>query len=65
MKDTAKQEGVKAEPYDYSKDFKILTPKEKRGILKNAKTLLKLQKENNALLADAPPVENEGEKQGV
>jgi hypothetical protein len=54
MKDTAKQEGVKGEPYDYSKDFKILTRKEKRALLKNAKTLLKLQKEN-ALLADTPP----------
>jgi hypothetical protein len=53
MNDTAKQEEVKGEPCDYGKDFKILTRKEKRGILKNAKTLLKLQKEN-ALLADTP-----------
>ena len=53
MKDKARQAGVKGEPYDYSKDFRILTLREKRGILKNAKDLLKLQKEN-ALLADAP-----------
>ncbi|GHV00373.1 hypothetical protein FACS189483_10390 [Spirochaetia bacterium] len=54
MKDKAKQEGVKGESYDYSKDFKVLTRKEKRALLKNAKTLLKLQKEN-ALSADTPP----------
>jgi hypothetical protein len=35
------------------------------GIIKIARNLLKQQKENNALLADAPPIENEGEKQGV
>jgi hypothetical protein len=63
MKDTAKQEGVKGEPYDYSKDFKVLTLKEKRGVLKAAKNLLKLQKDN-ALLADAPcPPPMEGERQ--
>ena len=53
LKDKARQAGVKGESYDYSKDFKILTPKEKRGILKNAKALLRLQREN-ILLADAP-----------
>ncbi|GHU05890.1 hypothetical protein FACS1894147_12500 [Spirochaetia bacterium] len=61
MKDTAKQEGVKGESYDFGKDFKILTRKEKRALLRNAKTLLKLQKEN-ALSADTPPAPSiEGE----
>jgi hypothetical protein len=59
MKDKAEQEGVKGESYDYGNDFKVLSLKEKRGLVKNAKTLLKLQKD--ALLADspAPPIEAE------
>ncbi|GHV86972.1 hypothetical protein AGMMS50255_2680 [Spirochaetia bacterium] len=54
MKDRAKQAGDKGESYDFGKDFKILTRKEKRALLRNAKTLLKLQTEN-ALSADTPP----------
>jgi hypothetical protein len=49
MEDIVKQEEVKGEPYDYSKDLKILTLKEKRGILKNAKTLLNLQRSNSPI----------------
>ena len=52
MDDTARQEGRKAETYDYLSDFQILPLKEKRGILKNAKHLLKLQKEDAVILAD-------------
>ncbi|GHV71609.1 hypothetical protein AGMMS49928_24180 [Spirochaetia bacterium] len=53
MKDKARRVGAEGESYDYCKDFKILTVEEKRGILKNAKDLLRLQKENIPL-ADAP-----------
>jgi hypothetical protein len=52
MECTAKHEAVKEEYYDYSKDFTVLTPAEKRRVLKTAKNLLKLQREN-ALFADA------------
>jgi hypothetical protein len=63
MNNKAGKEGVKEESYDYDNDFKVLPRKEKRGLVKNAKTLLKLQREN-ALLADAPapPIEVEAEK---
>jgi hypothetical protein len=61
MNDKAEKEGVKEESYDYGNDFKVLSRKEKRGLVKNAKTLLKLHWEN-ALLADAPPPPNEAEK---
>jgi hypothetical protein len=53
MEHTAGQEAVKEESYDCSKDFTVLTPVEKRYVLKTAKNLLKLQRKN-ALLADAP-----------
>jgi hypothetical protein len=43
------------------KDFKILSPTEKQGILKTAKTLLKVQQEDTALLADALPVNEKQE----
>jgi hypothetical protein len=62
MDDTAKQEGGKVETYDYENDFQILTPKEKREVLKNAKHLLNLQKEDNAVLADASVPQKECEK---
>ena len=48
MKNTVKQKGSKVETYDFGSDFQILTSKEKRDVLKNAKNLLKLQMENNA-----------------
>jgi DNA-binding transcriptional regulator GbsR (MarR family) len=53
LKSTVNQKGGKVETYDFGSDFKILTPKEKREILKNAKNLLKLQMENNVLPAGA------------
>jgi hypothetical protein len=62
MKDKAEQEGVKGESYDFSKDFKVLSHKEKRELVKNAKTLLKLQRENLSMLADAPAPPIEAEK---
>jgi hypothetical protein len=55
MKDMAGRGGSKGEPCDYSQDFKILSSGEKRGILRTAKTLLKVQAENTALLAGAGP----------
>jgi hypothetical protein len=63
MKDTAEEEGVKGESYDYGNDFQLLPRKEKRGLVKNAKTLLKLQKENLSMPVDvpAPPIEAEKE----
>jgi hypothetical protein len=64
MKNKAKQAGKKGKPYDYSNDFKVLTKEEKREIVKTAKNLLKLQKEND-LLADAPASPMEAEKEGL
>ena len=54
MNNTAKQAKYKVETCNYGSDFQLLTQKEKRGILKNAKTLLKLQRENSVLPAGAP-----------
>jgi len=51
MKNKAKQGKVKGETYDYCMDFMILSAIEKRTIIKSAKTLLKQQRENDALLA--------------
>ena len=45
MNNTEIKEGCKVETYDYKSDFLFLTLKEKRGVLKNAKHLLKLQKD--------------------
>jgi len=53
MNDTVKKSGCNVEPYNYRNDFRILTPKEKSGILKNVKHLLKLQKDNDAILSNA------------
>jgi len=48
--------------YNFTSDFQILTLKEKRVILKNAKTLLKLQKEEDVLFSDENPLpQNEKE----
>jgi hypothetical protein len=55
---------IDKESYDFSKDYKDLPVKKRVNLIKIARNLLKQQKENNALLADAP-VENEGEKQGI
>ena len=49
MNDTAKQKGYKVETYDYGNDFQLLSRKEKRGVLKNAKSLLRLQRENDVV----------------
>jgi hypothetical protein len=61
MKYTASKAEGKEEPYDYRNDFKVLTIGEKRAVLKTAKHLLKLQKEN-ALLTDVPALPMETEK---
>jgi hypothetical protein len=42
----AKDKKRMTESHNYGSDFLLLTLKEKRGVLKNAKTLLKLQKED-------------------
>jgi hypothetical protein len=52
MRDKAKK--YQGKSYDYGKDFQILTIAERRVVLENAKNLLKLQRENAVLLADAP-----------
>jgi hypothetical protein len=62
MKYTAGQETAKGEFYDCLKDFTVLTPAEKRRVLKTAKALLKLQREN-ALLADTPVAPTEAGSQ--
>jgi|GEM_PF-7075361 len=45
--------GINEEPYDYTDDLKILTVKEKREILKNAKRLLALQKDDVEIPVEA------------
>jgi hypothetical protein len=55
-------DGKVKEPYDFGKDYKDLPVKKRVSLIKIARTLLKQQKENNALLADAPcppPIEAE------
>jgi len=60
MNNMVKKAGCNVETYDYESDFQVLNLKEKRGILKNAKRLLNLQKENMDMV-----VENlHSEKQG-
>jgi hypothetical protein len=51
MNDKPKHKRFKVETYNFGSDFQILTSKEKRGILRNAKNFLKLQKDNEILLA--------------
>jgi hypothetical protein len=62
MKDKARKEGVKVESYDYGRDFKKLSPAEKGGILKTAKHLLKVQKEDAERVANVGSLKNEGKK---
>jgi hypothetical protein len=50
-----KHERLNVENYNFGSDFQILTLKEKRVILKNAKTLLKLQKEERVLISGGTP----------
>jgi hypothetical protein len=64
--DKAGKDGVKGESYDFSKDFQLLPRKERRDLVENAKTLLKLQRDN-ALLANAesPALSNEAGRQKI
>jgi len=55
MNDKTKKVEVNRESFDYSDDFSFLTLKEKREVLKNAKYLLRLQKDNVAMLTDNKP----------
>jgi hypothetical protein len=57
MNGTANHEGCMVETYNYGIDFQLLTLKEKRGILKSAKSLLKLQRDNDVLFAVAGGVQ--------
>ena len=50
MNDKAEKEEVKEEPFNYANDFLFLTSKEKREVLKNAKQLLRLQKEDTEMV---------------
>jgi hypothetical protein len=60
MNNMVNLENNKVEKCDYENDFQILTLKEKRGILKNAKTLLELQKKESVLMSgDASLHQNE------
>jgi len=62
MNNMVTPEKCKVENYNFAGDFQILTLKEKRVILKNAKTLLKLQKEEGVLLSGGIPLpQNENE----
>jgi hypothetical protein len=64
MKDTARQEEIEGESYDYSEDFTVLTPVEKREVLKTAKNFLKLLKDND-LLPNVPVPSMEAKKTGL
>jgi 3-keto-L-gulonate-6-phosphate decarboxylase len=59
MNDTTNHEGCKVEAYNYGSDFQLLTLKEKREVLKNAKSLLKLQRDNDVLVAVAGGVKED------
>lgn len=64
MNDMAKKGDCNVETYDYRSDFKLLTRKEKCGVLKNAKHLLKLQRENNAIFVNSCSCKKVDEKYG-
>jgi hypothetical protein len=59
MDSTTKNEMCKVETYNCGDDFQLLTRKEKRNILRNAKFLLKLQRDNGGLIAVAAVPLNE------
>jgi hypothetical protein len=60
MKDKTRHKEVNVKPCDTSKDFKILSSSEKQGILKTAKTLLKIQQIDADMIADAAiPIKTE------
>ena len=61
MDDIIKKEGRYVGTYNYKSDFMILTKKEKRGILKNAKRFLKLQREAAVTLTGAGLFKEEAE----
>ena len=50
------------ENYEYESDFQLLTLKEKRGILRNSRILLNLQKENDIFLLYSSLLKKENEK---
>jgi PHP family Zn ribbon phosphoesterase len=56
---------VKDKSNNLSKYFKGIDLKGRVSVLETAKTLLEVQKENDALLADAPAPPNEAEKEGL
>ena len=62
MNDKTTRKADKGESFVYGSDFIILSGKEKRIILKTAKNLLKLQRENNVVLTDALSLQIEGKK---
>jgi hypothetical protein len=62
MKSKARQQEVNGELYELRKDFKDLTLDGKRGVLKTAKGLLKVQKSSFAYSPVAPAPPNEAEK---
>jgi hypothetical protein len=59
MDNTSKNEGCKVETYNFRNDFQLLTRKEKRNILRNAKLLLKLQRDNGGLITVAAAPQKE------
>jgi len=58
MNDRTTHESSKVENCNFMSDFQILTLKEKRGILKSAKNLLKLQNEDGVLVFGSTPLPN-------
>jgi hypothetical protein len=54
---TKRKDGMsmkKDKPYDFSKDYKVLPVKKRVRLIMIARTLLKVQKGNKAILADVP-----------
>jgi hypothetical protein len=56
---------VNVKPTDFSKYFKGLDLKKRIRVMETATRLLKVQKEDAKILADAPPLPMEAEKEGL
>jgi hypothetical protein len=56
MNNMINHERRKAYNFNFKNDFQILSLKEKRVVIKNAKSLLKLQKEEGSLFYEGTPL---------
>jgi hypothetical protein len=56
---------VKGKSYYFDKDFKELSASKRIKVVKMVRNLLKIQKEDKAMLADAPIPHNEAKQEGL